>query len=525
MSRTFGVSLASDFQPVGQLSTIMAAKLKSFSQRGRPQIKIILNDFEDSEIPHYSTMDKIEGKVIVTSPVTTTLEKLSIDFIGLSKTYVERVTASTAMSGRSEARHQFLKLVQPLPESSYPENRVLLANQEYEFPFIFVVPQQLLPRVCRHTVASSTVQQEHLRLPPSFGESTIAGHGQKLLCDGAPDMARIKYMVTAKVVEGDSCPQDPMTAEKMVRVIPAVDAHPPFDTESPESDYIMRTEKDVRKGIFQGKLGRLVVESAQPRPLSVPALDGTAPDSKVITVNLRFDPSDKKNPPPKLSTLSTKLKVSTFFASTARMKLATKHDASWDLNQGLHTESISLASRCVANVEWKWNHASEEDRLSDFRRRSSVASSTLSDSQLVPEPSTKYKGEGFWTATIVAPVSLPDNRAWVPTFHTCLISRIYGLGMHLSLGSGSVTGVDLKLPLQLTSPGTHRTMSQVASLTAQELAMEAMDADEFFAPRTISPMPAGFAGRSSIGAPAAQQDLPPGYDAFPRASNRAAVAV
>jgi len=503
--------------------TTMSSRIRSFGQKTRPQIKISLNGCEDSWVATYSTMDKIEGKVTITCPVATSVDSLSIDFIGTTRTFLERMSTSSAVSGRSEAHHQFLKLTQPIPASAWPENKMFEAGKTYEFNFIFVVPEMLLPRVCRHGITSSHVQQEHIRLPPSFGDRAVAGRGKQLLDDLAPEMARIRYCVNVtlrEIAKFDCMVEQHTIQSKKVRILPRVEEYPPIDTDGVESDYVLRQEKDVRKGLFKSKLGRLVMEATQPQSLRIrsPQSDEQAPESTVVKVALRFDPAEGKGAPPNLGNLTTRLKVATFFSSAARGKLPEKKDTQWDMNQGLHCESITLASRCLGHVDWTWN--SEEE----FSRRSSTVSS-MSDIFSTPDASSKYKGEGFWTAQIVMPVSLPANKAWIPTFHTCLVSRTYSLGVHLAVPTGTIGhGIDLKLPVQLSSQGRFEGTMRPHSLSLDEQAVEAMEADEFFAPRTISPMHASFTGRSSIGQRTdSAADLPPEYDAFPRTSNRRAI--
>lgn len=406
------------------------------------------------------------------------------------------------------------------------------ANQTYDFNFLFVVPQQLLPRVCRHSVSGSIVQQEHLKLPPSFGDKSVAGRGKQLMDDLAPEMSRIRYCigVALREVSKYDTPLEPVVKTKKVRIMPRVEEQPPVDTEGPLNDYVLRQEKDVRKGLFKGKLGRLVVESTQPKAIRIQsgASDERTDETTMTTVNVRFDPADGKGAPPKLGSITTRLKVATFFSSSARTKLPARGDTQWDFTQGLHSESISLAQRCLGNIEWDWNSAD-----ADSSRRCSTVSSMSGDVMVVPEASKKYKGEGYWTAQIVVPVSLPTNKAWIPTFHSCLISRSYGLSVHLGLNTGGLgSGMDLKLPLQLATEPTaaQEDADRQHSLSLEERAVEALEADDFFAPRTISPIDARFAGRSSIRSSQGQQtpgvgsDLPPSYEAFPTTRNLAVTA-
>ncbi|PNS21226.1 hypothetical protein CAC42_1005 [Sphaceloma murrayae] len=505
----------------------VSQKLKKMMENGRPQIKIAIDGAEDSWVMTYSTLDKIEGTVTITSPRRTTVDSLRIDFVGISRTIVEKLSTTSAVSGKTEATHQFLKLSQPIPESAWATGRVLEANKTYNFRFTFVIPQQLLSRICRHDVSSSTVQQEHLTLPPSFGDQSISGRGNTLLDDFAPNMARIRYAIVAELQESDSngTSSEPIVKAKKVRILPAIDEKPPLTVDN-DADYRLRCEKDIRKGILKSRLGHLVVEAAQPRALRVRShlSSATVPDASVATLNLRFDPVDAHAQPPKLSNLSTKFKITSFYASCARARLPSRHDMAWDYTQGVHNESISLASRCVTNVEWTL-HAPSRASSPDLDRRSSTCSSTTSSFERpIPEPSRKYNGGAFYTAQILVPISLPENKAWIPTFHTCLVSRTYALGVHLGVASGTLGGVDLKVPVQISSEGNPEAVKRREEAGGEmemememgEVGYEALEAEEWFLPRRTGAM-------GSVGS--AGGESPPEYDAFPRAGTRVGVLV
>lgn len=165
--------------------------LSSFVGSSKPEIKIVLQ----SKRKVYSTLDRLQGFAIITPNNDIFFEDIDIDFVGTSRTYVERLTTAAAVSGRSQAFHQFLRLSQPGIAAHYPEDRILRAGQEYKIPFVFVIPQQLLPRICGHGVSNSTVRDAHTQLPPSLGDC----EGEKHLDDFAPEMASVRYGVYAKI--------------------------------------------------------------------------------------------------------------------------------------------------------------------------------------------------------------------------------------------------------------------------------------------------------------------------------------
>ena len=506
----------------------MPAKLRNLVQAQKPEIKITFN----SKKTTYTTLDRIEGVVTVTAPIDTPFDAIDIEFVGTARTYVERLTTAAAATGRSEAFHQFLKLSQPGLHELYPEDLVLRAGKSYDFPFIFAVPQQLLPRICQHTVQSEAVRDAHYRLPPTFGDKDLA-HRQKGLDDMAPDMASVRYGIFAKITELKTRSDDTWrcivaSKARRLRVIPAVEEQPPLDVHQEDGEYVMRKEKTIRKGVLKGKLGTLVMEAAQPQALRLKSFNN--PEDRLTTmatVMLRFDPLDDNMPPPKLGNLSNKLKVATYFASTARNTVPTKSVSLLDLSQGLHSEQISLSSRCVANVEWK----KEDPSNLNLQRRDS-ATSTSGSLELgdTPKPSESYKGGPYYTARLIVPITLPGNKAFVPTFHSCLISRIYTLKLELGVSSvGIGSSMDLKLPVQVSSEGlvtdTHERRGSVDS-NDEEIDVEDVSNffTNFFEPRTIRVPAENLLGRSRIGSQAPVSDaptgdapngdLPPGYSPY-----------
>ena len=105
--------------------------------------------------------------------------------------------------------------------------------------------------------------------------------------------------------------------------------------------------------MFKGKLGRLIMESVQPKSLRRTPVrsDAPCPGTTMATVNLRFDPANETAEPPRLNQLIAKLKVSTFFGSIPMREIPTKaSDFHYSSTRGIYTENINLSSRCLASV-------------------------------------------------------------------------------------------------------------------------------------------------------------------------------
>ena len=105
------------------------------------------------------------------------------------------------------------------------------------------------------------------------------------------------------------------------------------------------------------------------------------------------------------------------------------------------------------------------------------------------EASTTYNGGAYYVARILVPIELPANKAFVPTFHSCLISRTYSLGLSLSTNSAFGGNLDLKLPIQVAASPSLRndsprpSIASLASVDVDDYAESSVD--DFFEPRTI----------------------------------------
>lgn len=500
----------------------MPSKFRNLVQAPKPEVTFELS----SKKKTYTTLDRIEGTVTVTAPIDTNFDSVEIEFVGTSRTFVERLTTAAAASGRSEAYHQFLKLSQPGLEELYPEDLVLKAGVSYKFPFVFAVPEQLLPRICQHKIKNDAVRQAHLRLPPTLGDGELGARSAGNLDDIAPEMASIRYGIFAKVTElkmnkDDVIRSTIVSKARRVRVIPAIEEQPPLDVHSEEGEYLLRKERTIRKGLFTGKTGTLVMEAEQPTALRLKSYnDPESVTATTATVALRFDPSDENAQPPKLGNLTSKFKVATYFACTARQTFPVKNVTMLDMTSGVHSEQFTLSSRCMANAEWV---KQVPGKSFESDRRDSAASLEHGD---IPEESKRYKGGEYYTARLVVPITLPTNKAFVPTFHSCLVSRLYVLKFDLGISSGGIApSIEVKVPIQVTSDGlldeSLSRRNSVESAGAAEADVDVEDVSSFFEPRMMRVSGSAPAGRSRIGSQAPVDDAPPGYSGVPLPTNAA----
>ncbi|KAG9235983.1 hypothetical protein BJ875DRAFT_249152 [Amylocarpus encephaloides] len=489
----------------------IAAYAKKMSQTGRTDMEITLDDHADGKT--YTTFDTLTGQVLITAPHTSRFDSIQITLEGTARTYVDSLSP-TAANSKTTAIHRFLKMVMPIQESEYPQPRIAEAGRTYTFPYHFVIPDQLLPRSCSHTCTSDHVSEAHLQLPPSLGERELSG-GRS---DMAPDMSQIQYAIRVKVVRHrESDGKDVMLVEgqKKIRVVPAVAEAAPLSVNVSEDQFVLSKTKSLKKGMFSGKLGKITVSAAQPGALILPS--PSTSDSKLATtmttVQLRFDPHETSSRPPRLGALGTKIKASTFFAVRPTSSIPTHRNAQsqFEITRGVYDSSVSLSSRCVESVQWT-EHKPTSRRGSESSDGSYV-SSDFSDSS---EHFIPKSNSGYYTASILVPITLPSNKTWVPTFHNCVVSRIYILNLALSIhtpGAGvPASNVSLHIPLQIAAAGnqTHR-----PSLTAAEAALELAEVNEFFRPRVLEVPSETMVGNSVLAHHATE--LPPSYEDFSRA--------
>ena len=471
------------------LSGPLASRVLSLGQKPKLIIEITLSDKQkDAFCPTYTSLEPIQGEVSIIASSDMSFDDLFITFEGSTKTYVEIATSSPTKD-KTKAFHTFLRLVQPMDgDRAFPKPRVIEAGKPYKFPFNFNVPEQLLPQSCKHPKAEDFSETTHLRLPPSLGDPMVAAVGKSLMDDMAPDMGSVAYSIRCRMTGGRGTSGKLRVlaeASKKLRIIPAVPEDPPMTAESGlNNDYKLRKEKTIKKGFLKPKLGRLVIQSAQPTSLRLPPVrsETEASVTTMATVNVRFDPADESCQPPRLNNLQTKLKVATYYASVPMRSLPTScNDFRFSSIQGVYVETLNLSSRCLGNQQW------EKCEASSSGRRDSGWSRPKAD---IPEPSSTYKGGSFYIANIVVPISLPkSNRVFVPTFHSCLLSRVYAIDLFLSIQPPSTTVTSpvlhLKIPVQISSEGNPHALPAIS--VEEAIAIASREANAFFNPRSIAP--------------------------------------
>jgi len=482
--------------------------------RKKSELEVVL-DGKDEFIRTYSTFDQISGHVQLKFEKDTLINDLNIVFEGQAQTYVEKVATASPTTGRTTGKHTFLRVQQPISPDSLPENMFATANTTYTLPFSFIVPDRLLPYVCSHKVTNDEVKEEHLQLPPSIGDPMLSGAGNTLMDDLAPEMAKIGYSIKARVGKASPTTGRLLDSEEKIvriRIVSAREEGPPLSIDEESTSYILRKEKNVRKGVFKigKKLGRLSAEVAQPRSLRLPAPTNAerSPVTTMAAVTLRFDPATQQEQPPQMANLAAKLKAYTFFGAAAyRFIPEVSRCDNWSTVHGLYPETVTLSCRNIGSVVWTKHNPENTKRTgskeqNELDRRdsnlSTASSASSSSSASIPCASSSYDSSlPFYTAKVLVPVSLPHTSTsgdetqttstkspvslnrnskriiFTPTFHSCIISRTYalelGLSFHPASSSGSSTNalthssMTLRTPIQISQEGTNAPLADVGN--------------------------------------------------------------
>ncbi|MCJ1311075.1 hypothetical protein MMC25_004745 [Agyrium rufum] len=463
------------------------SSLAGLTLKTKPSVEIAINDDQQGSFtPSYTTLDKIQGTVSFTAPCDLSFEDVHITFQGHSRTYVEKVATTSPTTGRTQASHYFLRLVQPLDQSLIPADRIARAGTTYVFPFTFVVPERLLPQSCTHGSRNAQILEAHQLLPPTFGDPLTSGDGVSLKDDLAPDMTKISYGIRVIVTRRSETNNKPLIisdAMKRLRIIPAVEEEPPLSVHSgKDEDYKLRKEKDLKKGLFKGKLGKLTVEAQQPKSLRLPHLRSTehCPITTMAVLNLRFDPAEDGSQPPKLGSLVAKLKSSTFFSSTPLNDFPNR-SMHWmyDTNRGVFADTCSLSGRNVESASWTFvdptSPSSSVPESPEMVRRASATSISAAQPVNITPPAEISATAPYYRAQVLVPITLPDStKSFVPTFHSCLVSRVYTLDLTLSVHNSGPTVSDpslhLKIPIQISAEPDPDNRPMISEAEAQAIA-------------------------------------------------------
>lgn len=388
--------------PWGLATNAVSSLLQHAVGSRKDQVRITIDNHFSSKI--YTSGSDITGQVVVKPVRDMQFDTVDILLVGTAETRrdsVETVHVTT---------HRFLRLQMPISTSEYPASQVFEAGKIYTFPFHFILPAHLTSKACTHRTQSEHVWERHTNLPASMGTWDKD--------DMAPNMARIVYAVRAHVVSksrhGFASVADDLHS---INVMPTSFEEPPLSITEKDQLYTLEKAKNVRKNLFSPKQGRITAVAAQPPAIRL-SNQGHEASSSTIPITLTFEPTSAAIMPPQFNTIGVKARAITYFRDSPMQALPNMGP---QLDGYSYPESVSIQSPGKPTIEW---------------------------TQHVDLSQSEQKGSSpiFHTATFEVPLRLPTaDKTFVPTFHSCVVARVYTVRVVLE---GDVK-IDLTVPVQV----------------------------------------------------------------------------
>ena len=443
----------------------------------KSHIQINIDNHFNSKV--YTAGSLISGNATIITQRDVHFESIQILLMGTTKTRVD------GFSSPSESTHIFLKLAMPVPESTYPVPRILEAGHLFTVPFNFVIPPYLTIGACNHHITSDLVHDQHIRLPPTMGFWERD--------DMTPEMAKVEYSIKARVFREPEFGQrliKVMEASHQIRVLPVAPEDPPLSITKHDREYSMTKSKTLRKKLLSGKLGKITATASQPEAALLRP-DGLGISSTTAQVHLNFEPASPELSPPKVTAVSGKLTAHTFYASGPISSFPNLGD--WNRaiaveKRGSYSTSVSLFSQSVEKFKWS-RHASQDRRDSGYSSDTPETHSESEENRARRRHSKHMKTRSgssvIHSAILQIPIKLPlHKKTFIPTFHSCIASRVYTLQLALSVSSGTTSStINLSVPLQVAVDMDDQ---QGMGLPSFETAVEEAAADEYLRPRMLS---------------------------------------
>lgn len=504
------------------LSETSSSLSTSRSRRIYPKSDVHIRIHNHYKTKTYTSSSPLSGEVTITTQRDVPFDSVEIILFGASKTRTEGYSAP------HESQHTFLKLTMPIPESTYPVPRVLETGRTMTIPFNFVLPNFLTLSACNHKVECEEVRAHHLCLPPSMG-SWARGNWEK--DDMAPNMAEVEYSIKVRVWREASLGERPvkvMEAVQPIQVIPAVAEEAPLNLSDKDHDiYKLSKTKTIRKNLISTKVGRLTVSGQQPGAIMLQP-DGTVLKGSTAMLDVKFEPVSPDVQPPKITGVSAKITAHTYYSASAVHALPDTTD--WITSglidrRGVYTHTTALPTQSQAQQN-PWityqsrrdsgyrstspteSLASSEDENSEEsqlkkkqqhklnNRRSTMSlvnlirptrqfTTSTSTNSLPSPPRRPSMAPVYHTTALHVPITLPTaKRAFVPTFHSCILSRVYTLHIAVTVAGTAGTTLAIDVPLQIGVEGFTPPLADEV-LPSFEDAVEAAALDDFLRPRVM----------------------------------------
>ncbi|KAK3398144.1 hypothetical protein B0T20DRAFT_460928 [Sordaria brevicollis] len=425
----------------------------------RSNIDINITNHYSSKV--YTSSSPIVGDVTITTKRDVRFDSIEIILLGSTRTRAEGINSP------AEIAHTFLKLVMPIPTSTYPVPRVLENGRTMTIPFNFVIPNQLTIGACNHNVQTDQVRDQHVLLPPSMGKEWEKD-------DMAPAMASVEYAIKARVFRQPNVGGKRvriMEARKLIQVLPASPEEPPLNITENDKLYCMYKKKSLRK-LLSSKVGTLTAEAIQPRAAMLQPNGRTMTSAPMAQIQLKYEPTSSQQLAslPSITNISGKVTAHTFYNSGTVPSFPNMGNWTADFatdKRGVYSTSVPLPKiPVVQQPTWQQHNRSFDRRDSGYASDFYQPNNTSSEGETTPgidtenrrfspplskKKKSKSQSPIYFTSALLIPISLPLlRRTFLPTFHSCIASRVYTISLSITAAtSNASTTFSLTLPLQV----------------------------------------------------------------------------
>ncbi|RGP68711.1 hypothetical protein FSPOR_5182 [Fusarium sporotrichioides] len=371
-------------------------------------VEITIDGHYESKI--YTTGSTVQGSVKLTCQRQTTFQSIHIDLKGTTS------TRQAFQYGTPFITHTFLQIQMPISEEALPAGHVLEPGELYDIPFLFEIPENLSSKACSHQ--NKVVRERHLLLPPSLG-SWVKN-------DLTGDSTYIDYVIRARLVlEKNGCGEEKLVDRDIsIKVIPLFPEQPPINVASLNSQYCLSQTRTIRRHLVGAKEGNLKASTTQPRPMTLD-LDHLQVSDSQLVIDLEYVPSSPRGTPPDMRIKGAVIETITSFWQGPVGHLPDHDEALTNTISPVAPwmDSHPLLLRGFEEVNW-------EKLANPGHSEPSIYKATM-------------------TQTFILPT---EKLLFVPTFHSCTVSKIYRVRITLATGAHGTT-VCLVVPLQITSEG------------------------------------------------------------------------
>jgi hypothetical protein len=285
-----------------------------------------------------------------------------------------------------------------------------------------------------------------------MGDASIAGFGGRLRDDFAPTGCRIVYSIQVVLRQANNFTNKReailLTAQK-IRVKPTSGDMPipQLRLDAHDNDYTPRRDITTTREGSRLPLGQLSVVLHQPETIWLPLRDPLTEVIKSARLTLTYilaNTAQSQATPeelPVLKSLQGHITATTLYTTTLSQTpssfLSPKQRDLFGRPLNFCDKDIPLPIPSSPAVRWTSNSLLEPPPLAE----------------MAAHPTYLKSNQVYYSASLLVPVSLGQEN-YIPTFHSCFISRLYSLCLKLDIsqtGSATLKTIELRVPLVIAA--------------------------------------------------------------------------